>query len=221
MCLCSLNTVLGLCHFLLWHIMNCYTAPFHSMLYLSLTGLSCAFVAVCSTSGAQKNAYLIKAAMHALAGDLVNAIDMLQQAGLKPQDAIDKQLDIFKRIGSLAEVQSEGKGSKMVLRLKKKIPQTAEAAAALAVALGQLNLKIGDFLSPDLLSGAAGGAVAGGEGAAGGGVDGGGAAADAGTDGGATAALAGGGGYGNLAAAPGSAAVAGGDGLGVFVDATL
>ena len=190
------------------------------MLYLSLTGLSCAFVAVCSTSGAQKNAYLIKAAMHALAGDLVNAIDMLQQAGLKPQDAIDKQLDIFKRIGSLAEVQSEGKGSKMVLRLKKKIPQTAEAAA-LAVALGQLNLKIGDFLSPDLLSGAAGGAVAGGEGAAGGGVDGGGAAADAGTDGGATAALAGGGGYGNLAAAPGSAAVAGGDGLGVFVDATL
>ena len=82
--------------------MNCYAAPFHSMLYLSLTGLSCAFVAVCSTSGAQKNAYLIKAAMHALAGDLVNAIDMLQQAGLKPQDAIDKQLDIFKRIGSLA-----------------------------------------------------------------------------------------------------------------------
>ena len=88
LCLCSLNTVLGLWHFMLWHIMKCYTAPFHSMLYLSLTGLSCAFVAVCSTSGAQKNAYLIKAAMHALAGDLVNAIDMLQQAGLKPQDAI-------------------------------------------------------------------------------------------------------------------------------------
>ena len=33
--------------------------------------------------------------------------------------------------------------------------------------------------------------------------------------------LAGGGGYGKLVAAPGSAAVAGGDGLGVFVDATL
>ena len=221
LCLCSLNTVLGLWHFLLWHNEMLYcTIPQHVIPFADRPVL-CLCGCLLYLRGSEER--IPHQGCHACPGWRLGQCHRHAATGRVETTGCysDKQLDIFKRIGSLAEVQSEGKGPKMVLRLKKKIPQTAEAAAALAVALGQLNLKIGDFLSPDLLRGAAGGAVAGGEGAAGGGVDGGGAAADAGTDGGATAALAGGGGYGNLAAAPGSAAVAGGDGLGVFVDATL
>jgi hypothetical protein len=46
----------------------------------------------------------------------------------------------------------EGKGLKVTLRCKKKIPQTAAAAtASLQVALGQVDMTMPQFLSSDLL----------------------------------------------------------------------